>query len=303
MKPLRFQVSDDLKVAEKIWEQLTPGLCIYDEWEFRRCFHEPAGFQPFFILGFSADRPIGLLALQYNTRKNSLEFFGGTFMEYNHVLLHPQFSGRAGEFYQYLTQERDEDFVLGDLIDGSDTLANYEQYDTTYTASLEGVGSIDDFVAGHFSGKSKNNLKRKIAALQKDHSLQIEDNNFADLDLLAELNIKRFGAESSFRHPSQIQAFQQLTKLPWELLLQTFIVDGKKRGVAVSLIYKDFFVYLMSGADVEAVPNLGSYVVFQTFTAAIARKKKIFDAGRNASGWKDRWHLTGSPVYSISRKP
>ena len=303
MQALQFRVTHDIDAAQKIWGQLTPRRRIYDEWAFRLCFQQPVGFQPFFVLGLSNRKPVGLLALQYNTRKNVLEFFGGTFMEYNRVLLQPEFAGRAPEFYNYVLQNMEQDFVLGDLIDGNPSLSNYEQYDATYTVPLEGLNSMSEFIDRHFSGKSKNSLKRKITSLEKNHSLQIRDNDFADLDLLAELNIKRFGPESSFRYPSQIQSFRQLGKLPWELLLQTFIIDGKKQGVAVSLIYKDFFVYLMSGVDVEQVSNLGSYVVFQTLTAAIARKKKIFDAGRNTSGWKDRWHLTGTPVYSVSRNP
>lgn len=299
MANLTFSLVQDLAAAEKLWRQFSPNQTPYDDWAYRSSFYLPTKFPLHFYLGQLENQPIGLLALQFNPQKNALEFFGGSFMEYNHVLILPEHQFLAIEFYRHLIGEAQENIILRDLIDGDDSLPGYEPYDQTFTLDLSQFKTTDEFFQQKFSSKSRNSFRRKFRQLEK--KIEIIENNFEDLDLLIEYNKTRFGQESSFQDPAQIETFHLFPKLELDFILQTFVVNGSKEAVSLSLAYHDIFLYIMAGTNLSRYPNLGSYLVLKAIEKGLAKDKNTFDAGRNPSGWKDRWHLDPHPVYRLVR--
>lgn len=298
MDNLTFKIISEKKEAEKIWRELSKNENAYDDWQFRDAFHAPTDFPLFFYCGFMDQELIGFLPLQYNTKKNFLEFFAGSFMEYNHVFLKVGYEKHARDFYAHVLKNAKKNLHLRDMTDASSELENFEEYDSTYTLKLKEVGTLENFLEKRFSSKSRGNLRKKLRKIEES-KVEIIENNSRDIDLLMDLNQKRFGEESSFADLNQRESFHSLLKLPFDWLLQTFIVNDKKEAVALSLLYKNIFMYIMAGTDLENVPNLGSYVIVKVLEKAFASKMEILDAGRNPSGWKDRWHLDAHPSYRI----
>ncbi|MBU1177983.1 GNAT family N-acetyltransferase [Patescibacteria group bacterium] len=300
MPDIKFKLVTDIDTAKICWDSLSPRLCPYDEWDFRYAFFAPSNFPLAFYAGYINNKLIGLLPLQYNNKNKFLEYFGGDFMEYNHVLIDRNYQPLAIKFYQHVLRQITEKIYLRDFMDGDPILENYQPYDETYYLSLENYQDFEDFLQKKFSSKSRSNIRKKIRQLDK-HQIEIIKDEPKDLELLFELNVKRFGSESSFKEEKQQEAFRNLLQLPWEWSLQSFIVDGVKEAVSFSLLYKNIYTYIMAGSNIEKVPNLGSYVVVKALEEAWQKKATLFDAGRNDSGWKNRWHLDKKTLYNIRK--
>lgn len=293
---LRFETITDLKTAEKIWRQFSPGIYAYDEWDVRYAYYAPYNFPLNFVAGYLDEKPIGVLPLQYNPEKDFIEFFAGDFMEYNHVLIDPDHKELAVEFYRHLPEKN---LCLRDFFDGDASLPNYEKYDETFTLNLKEFQNLEDFLAKRFTSHSRK--KRKKILKVYTPKVEVKENNFADLEYLIKYNKERFGKESSFDDPRRKTCFENLLKLNYRHLMQSFLVDNKVEAVAQSMHYKNYFIYVMSGANIADAENLGNFVIMTVLEKAFASGKKILDAGRNPSGWKDHWHLDPKPLFRIIR--
>ncbi|MBU1119219.1 GNAT family N-acetyltransferase [Patescibacteria group bacterium] len=298
MENVSFNLISDKKKAEELWQHFSKNKTAYDDWQFRNAFHAPTDFPLYFYSGSIKNELIGFLPLQHNTKKNFLEFFAGSFMEYNHVFLKDGFEEYANNFYLHVLKNAQKNILLRDMSDTTPDLLDVEEYDSTFTLKLKEFGSLESLLEKRFSSKSRGNLRKKMRKID-ENNIEIIENNLEDIDLLMDLNQKRFGEESSFADKSQRESFHLLLNLPLKWLLQTFIVNGKKESVSLSLIYKNIFMYIMAGTDLENVPNLGSYVITKVMEKAFASEADILDAGRNPSGWKDRWHLDAAPAYRL----
>jgi len=297
MKKIDFKVISKKEKAQEIFEKFAIKQRPYDEWDFRASFNSPNDFPLYFLAGYVDNNPIGVLPLQENLEKNCLEFFGGSFMEYNGTYLDYNHKNRALDFYQECLSIR-KNLLLRDLIDGSPTIDEYEQYDTTYTIDLKKFKHLESYLGQKFSSKSRASLKKKIKKIE-ENKIEILENNFDDIDLMIDLNRKRFGTESSFEDIHQRETFHLLMKLPWRWKMQTFVINNQKEAVSLSLQYKKTFMYIMAGSNIEKVPNIGTYVVIKALEKSFELGMETFDAGRNPSGWKDRWHMDPTPVYRL----
>lgn len=297
---MKFEIISNKRDAKNLFEEFSPRKTPYDEWEYRSAFHAPTNFPLLFLAGYKNGVAVGVLPLQQNMKTDCIEFFGGGFMEYNSVFINPHFKEHALDFYKECIN-MGKPLALRDMTDCSFELPGYEHYDDTYTLDLQKYANMDDFFGEEFSSKSRSNLRKKIRKIE-ENSIDILENNFDDIDLMMDYNRKRFGSESSFEDKNQRKTFHNLLNLPWKWVMQTFIVNGSKEAVSLSLAYKKIFVYIMAGSNIKEVPNIGSYVAFKAIEKAFESNMHTFDAGRNVSGWKDRWHLNPIPVYRILRK-
>lgn len=300
MLKIRFELIEQIGKAQEYWQKLSPLQYPYDEWDFRYAFYQPAAYKLAFYAGYLGEELVGLLPLQFNQQKNIWEFFGGNFMEYNHVLAKNGQQNLSSKFYRHVFSHLKGKIHLRDFFDGSPDLPNYSAYDKTYFLSLSDYQGLDDFWQQKFSSKSRSNLRKKIRQVEQ-HEIKMLKGGPDDLELLFEYNIKRFGIESSFARPEQREAFRNLLKLPWNWFLRVFIVDGAKEAVSLSLQYKNTYLYIMAGSNIEKVPNIGTYVIVKELEKAWQTNATFFDAGRNNSGWKERWHLNSRAVYRATK--
>ena len=130
----------------------------------------------------------------------------------------------------------------------------------------------------------------------------IVENNYKDLDLMFELNIKTFEEKSSFNKPYRTEAFHDLLKLNFDIYMLSYIINNKKEAVSFSIKYNDVYVYINAGTNKEAISNLGTYNIYKNIDKAIKTGSKIFDAGLEDLGWKERWHLEKNPQYDFINK-
>ncbi len=296
-KLLDIKCVSDINEAKSVWMKLSPDINIYDNWDFRYCFYKYFNYPLYFYAGFDRGEIVGLLPLQYNKDVRHLEFFGGSFMEDNRVFIKPGYEECIPQFYNSIKEPaRLEDIIREDPFTKSLDVLEYK-----YVADISEMRSANDYLIKKFRAKSRNRLRKKIRLIEKMKP-EIIVNNYGDIDILIELNKKTFGKESSFNKPFRSEIFHDLLKMNYEFHMLSFVVNGKKEAVSLSVRYKDVFVNLNMGVNKKSAPNLSAYVIFKKLEKAIACGAKILDAGVESFGWKKHWHLEKIPQRIFVRE-
>lgn len=285
---LDFKVIKDLSRAKDAWKQLSPNETLWDDWDFRYCFYKYYNFELFFYTGELNGEIIGVLPLQFNPETKALEFFGGKYMEENKILIKKGFEKFIPDFYKQIRKK-----AALDDISGQDTFTqSLPLHEYKYVYNLSGISTLEEFIDKYFDPDSRKKKRRLLK-----EAAEIIYNNFADLELMFELNLKNFGQESSFNWPFRKEIFRDLVKLNFEPILFTAIIEGKKEAVAVAIKYKDKFVSLNSGVNSDSFPWLEKYLILKKVAKAIELKCRIFDACVGNCGWKENWHLEKIPQF------
>lgn len=284
----------DLKECQKIWEELSPKKTIYDEWKFRSAFNKYTNYQLYFYIGLIKNQIIGLLPLQYNSNKKSLEFFGGPYMDINQIFIEEKNYQYIPQFYKSL--DKPAKFPLTQKDPYTQGLP---QDNFNYSFNLASYHSLEDFFKNLFSKKRQKNFKRENKIIEQN-KITIIPNQYEDLDVLIDLNIQKFGKESSFSDSDYPEIFHNLLKFPWQWIIMTFLINNQKQAVTLALLYKGIYYYLATGVAPEIL-NLRSYTTTKNIEKAISLKAETFDLGSDDCGWKERWHAEKNiPQYLFS---
>jgi len=290
---LDFKIIKDLSRAKEIWQQLSPNETLWDDWDFRYCFYKYYNWELFFYTGYLNAEVVGVLPLQYNPEKKFLEFFGGNYMEENKVLLKKGCEQFIPDFYKQVDREAE----LSDISGQDSFTKNLPLQEYKYLYNLSGISTLEQFMDKYFDPDSR---KKKRRLLKEE--VEIIYNNFADFDLMIDLNLKNFGKESSFNLPFRKEIFHDLFKLNYEPILLTSIINGKKEAVSFALKYKDKFISLNSGVNSTSFPWLEKYLILKKVAKAIELKCLVFDACVGNCGWKENWHLEQIPQFKFVKK-
>jgi hypothetical protein len=292
-KKITFQLIKDPQQAWRFWEFFTPRITVYDEWELRYCFYEPFKNELFFYVGYLGNDPIGLLPLQLHS-EGYLEFFGGNFANDNRVFLKPGYEKYLPLFYKNITQRARLKYI-----DGQDSFTKkLPIIDYQYTLSLDGLLSSQDYIKKYYKGETKKKFIKRVNEVEAiPHGILI--NNYEDIELLFQLNIKRFEQESAFLLPHRQESFRSLLQTSLQHVLITYIFNGKKCGVSYAIIYKDRFVSFNGGYDSDAVKNIDAWTRLKRIDYAIEEGLQFYDALSGNCGWKENWHFTKIPQYKF----
>lgn len=238
----------------------------------------------FCYIGVLADKIVGLLPLQYNSDKNILEFFGGSYMDINRIFIKQNHYEFISNFYNSLNLPA----KLISINQEDPYTKSLPQDNFNYFFKLSGINSFEEFFIKLFSSQTRYKFFRKIRKVEQNR-ITIIKNQYEDLDLLIALNKKQFGEESSFYFPNRKKIFYDLLLLPFQFIMLTFLLNDKKEAVTLSLLYKGIYYYLTSGVNSE-ISDLGKYTIVKNIAEAISSHADIFDVGSDDCGWKERWH-------------
>jgi len=304
MSKIEIKKIELLDEAEAVWKKISPNESIYDDWDFRYCFYKYFNHPLRFYAGYDGEELAGLLALQYNSESKRLEFFGGSFMEDNHVFIKKRSANRSGwpanrsgwheEYIPKFYENINEPSRLEDICDASSFESSFDVFEYKYAADLNGLRNVDEYLAKYFKAKGRNAIKKKARSIEMLKPVIIE-NNYEDLDLFIELNKKRFGKESSFYKPFRHEIYHDLLNINLDIKMLTFIINGTKEAVTFGIKYKNTFVGINSGTREEAHRDLGTYITVKKIEKAIELGADKYDAGIEDLGWKENWHFEKIP--------
>lgn len=294
---IRFEILTDLKMAEDAWKKLSPEKSLFDDWNFRMCFHKYYKKELYFLAGFLNDELIGLLPLQYDDAGN-LEFWCGNYMEDNRLFIKPEHENAIPEFYEYLRSTGKK--VKLEYIAGTDPFtSSLTVQDHKYILQLNGVKSGFEYIEKYYNPKSQRRLRTKIRQIDR-LGVKVTRNEEADLEKLFEYSIAAFGADSSFVcRPHHKEIFRELIKLPFNIFLLGFTVNGLHQGVSLSILYKNRYVYLAMGMATERESNLSAFIHMTNIEKAAESGATLVDGLVGDYNWKEKWYFEKNPQYKF----
>ncbi|MFA6513983.1 MAG: GNAT family N-acetyltransferase [Patescibacteria group bacterium] len=296
---IEIKLVQDLEIAKEIWNKLTPAESIYDLWDLRYCFYKNNPQPLYFYVAYDDTEAVALLPLQYNEKKNYLEFLAEFFIEDNRLFF------KKG--YEYLLPELLKiDFPhpvkIYDLMGEEEIISSLPLEDYVYLADISDCENFSDYLKKAFPNKHRrHNFGAIFKNLEKNYSIQIVKEDFQDMEKLFDLNVKSFGKESYLGTGRERKDFLDLIKLPLEWKLVTVIVDGVKSAVSLSVIYKETYFYMISGADNSLVKDVFKYLTKINLELAIENGAKIFNTSLGDCNWKQYWHFDKSPRYKLEK--
>lgn len=292
MEHLTFKCISDLKEAQIAFEKLSPLTKIADTWLYRYTYYQFFNYPLYFYTAFAGSEPVALLPLQYNPDRGYLEFFGGGYMEDNQIYTKNGFE----EAKAILVKQVDQPASLEWMTDDLPGIPNVQIQEYKYEFPLDQIKSIDDYLERFWNTKPRQNLRAQLRKLE-EQNLVIEYNVFSDLDRMAELNIKRFGNESTFLKPHRIDFFKELLK-HFEMQMISISVNGEKVSIGLSVFYNGIYVGMNSGTD-ASINGLGKLLTIQKMTQALNLGAHLYDARAENLGWKEAFHFIPRPQYML----
>lgn len=292
MEHLTFKLVSGLQEAQAIFEALSPRIRVTDDWLFRYLYYQYFNYPLAFYVAFTGDEPVALLPLQYNTEKGHLEFFGGGYMEDNQIYIKKGFEEAKAELIKRVDQPALLEWMTEDL----PGVPNVQIQEYKYEFPLDQIKSIDDYLERFWNTKPRQNLRAQLRKL-KEQNLVIEYNIFSDLERMAELNMKRFGNESTFLKPHRIDFFKKLMK-HFEIQMISISVNGERVSIGLSVFYKGIYVGMNSGTDAN-INGLGKLLTIQKMTQALSLGAHLYDARSENLGWKEAFHFIPRPQYML----
>ncbi len=299
-----FRTVTDVNQAKQLWNELSPHQTIDDEWKFRHAFFKPLTYTPHFIAGFENGKVIGLLPLQKNTgeglmppyhtsKSPFLEFFGGDDTDDNKIIQRLYSQLTFEDFRPHITLPT----YLAPLDPQYESVPGVTFYETKYFINVSNYKSHEDFLRDKWSKDSRKKMLQQIRKIYNEHTVEILENNYEDIELLSSLNVQRFGDKSSFSHAYRKRVFEDLTTL-YDVIVLTLVIDGKKQGVCYGIHYKNTYIGMNAGVNNE-VPDLPKLLIMLQIDKTINLGCTIYDAGKGDSGWKEMYKLDKQPQYQL----
>lgn len=295
-----FYIEKDLKKCEELWQNFYPNKFLVDLWDFRLCFHQAYGEEPYFIVGKLQDEVIGFLPLEFcSVAGNVHVFFGGgdwlehfTFYikeEYKKEALPLFFKQLPASALWFIDKSEVPYFKKGVL----------EEDDNTYFLNLEKYHyNIDEYFAD-FSKESRHSTLRSFRKIE-ELPLEIKINHWQDYEKLVEYNKSRFGKESSFHDKGFFSVFKLMMENPIlrdKLRMVSVYINGEVKACVVNIIMNEDCTVMQAGNDPD-IPNIYKYLMYQVILDGISQKLKILNFGSDECGWKERWRLEKEQLFS-----
>lgn len=290
---ITYKIIDNLDDCKSIWDQLSTIKTIYDEWEFRIAFLGKNSIR--FKIALDNDNPVALMPLQFNSQKDSLEFFGGNFMENNRIYVK--------ESYDFLRKDLIEsinDKVILRCIMPEDTyIETLPVDDYTFKLNIETLENLNSYFA-IFNSKHRANIKKSFERVDELNP-EVVYNIKEHVTNLIDLNKKKHMEESLFNDPDIHDAFFKLLDSKFEIIIQSISHQGIIQSVTFSIAHNNTFYVLMAGSNRDFVSGIGTYEKLKSFEYAINNKYKYIDFARADCNWKESWKLEKYPLYLFQK--
>lgn len=288
-------VTDDLQSAEQWWYALSPRTSAFDDWDFRRCFAKHMGVQNHFYCVLRDGQPQAFLPLQTSRATGNLESFGGSPMEENCILWNQQDPESVRAILDSLPQSFTLQYCCNTfpIPEGWSVQPHAQKF-------ILGLDTVSpEQYLGRFSAKSRHHVRSKIQSIEDLHP-RIFLGGKAEVETMIHFNIRQFGNDSSFHIPGRKEAFLEFSTLPSAKILCCSIHDALV-GVWVCACAYGTYAYLNSGVNLDAYPNLGTYLILKNMEFARSLGVRLFDACAYSFQWKERMHLDRQDLWELTR--
>lgn len=305
---LQVNTVTDPAACRELWQRCIPQEHITDMWEVRECFWESYRNQLLFLNVSENGRPLGLLPLCYVPEKDYYAYFPGeqwkgkTWLERNRVPVRDLQMSR--ELFGWL-EERQMSYhlryLLPDLSLGSEE-QTVDEIGYLFCPS-EFDYDMDKYYA-RFSRKSIKSILKEVRVFE-ERGLTYRLDDYADLDLLIEMNRSRFGEHSYFADERFTDGMRRLAALLRErgwLRLVTVLVEGRPAAVDMGCLYNNILTLLAGGTHAD-FRGIAKVINLYHMRQACADRLEEVDFLCGDFFWKPMFHLQPRPLFQLSNRP
>lgn len=293
IKSLTLEIVSDIEETKELWQEFSGNQTLFDTWEFRAAFYEAYLPRLHFVVLRSPTEIVGLLPLQYEQDQRKYFWFGSWWQEENKFMV-------KDEMYIPLLlaacpRPVNLNAISHEIPAWIKQVIEFEADDPKYVLKLDGIKSIDDYLAT-LNKKKRYNLRRDWRLIE-ELKPEISLDNFDDLDGLiglAKTRFKQKGEETDWEDERRVEAFRKVIaygqkEISYKIRMITVKIGGKLAAVDMIALYQGCYYPLKCGYNVGEFPGIGNYVNLLEIKDAIELGVGKMDFLEIGYGWKDKW--------------
>ncbi len=301
---MKIRIGSDIDEAAWLWTGLRPDGDVFGCWPVRKCFHESFKRPLHLLIAEKDGRPRGFMALSLIKEENYFGAFPGetwkgrTWLEQN-VIPSP-----SAEVTRALWEAAPENTTVRYLAYSSASPIEGAKIDETgYLFHPSDYGWSFDEYWNAFSGKSRKRLSREIESLGAV-AIGPSEKISADIEWMVRANIAGFGKMSYFSDSRFSRGFEAM--ISWLsvsglLRVTTAKVRGARAAVDVGAVHNTRYTVL-AGATSPDFPGIAKAINLHHMRVSCREKFSQTDFLCGDFGWKERFHLTPRPLYTVSTR-
>ena len=301
----KMRTVSDLDECQQIWQQVMPTELITDLWEVRNCFQRHFRQRPNFIVAEDKRGIRGLLPLSWIKESQCYGYFPGeiwrgkTWLEQNRIYF------RSDTKPEDLLAQCPSSYHLRYLLSNSaKSHTNMITDEIGYLFLPPHYNYEMQNYFREFSRKSIKHILREVAAIE-GLGVAYRYNDISDFDLMVEMNIQRFGADSYFYDSRFRESFRCLADFLNEqgwLRFTTLLINGELAAVDMGCVYRNVYS-VMAGGTSSLYPGVAKLINLHHMRWACEQRLQRVDFLCGDFYWKKKFHLTPRPLFLLSSFP
>jgi len=275
--------------CKKLWEEFSPHLSIFDEWDFRFSFLNFFEYKLHFVLLEDDNQNVGLLPLWYISEQNKYFWFGDIGDGFNWQEEN-SFWVKDKKYLKFLMESCPKSTVLNSLKENAcDFLIGDERLSRSNPKQLlimDEIHSVDDFLMT-VDKKLRQNLRRDKKRVE-DLNPEIVFDHFEDFEALMKFNSDKF-LDSPFKDNRMVKTFNHVIEngksgAKYKSRMISVKVNGEIVGVDLNFICGDIYYTMLCGNDTEKCPGIGHFLTMLDMQDALSMGVKLIDFAESDEG-------------------
>lgn len=303
---LTIRECTDLKKCEHIWRRVWPVESIFDLWEVRACFAGSYDRPARFLVAEEGGSIQGVLPLSWIAESRQFAFFPGetwkgkTWLEQNRIMARtPSVRSDLLSSIQGPVHIR---YLCPGSVEGMDSAPDVDE--TGYLFFPAHYGNSFPNYMEQLPGKFRKNNAREASRLES-FGISYRHDTVPDIDRLYRMNLDAFGEDSYFSDPRFLSAFEKLASWLMKnglLRITTVIIGGETAAVDIGAVWNRRYTLLAGGTNPE-FRGVAKLINFHHLERSCMENFHVVDFLCGDFGWKERFRLTPSPLYQVTRYP
>jgi len=305
----KLEVVSDIKKCEKLWQEFSPNLTLFDTWEFRNAFYEAYKYKLYFLVLRKNGENLALLPLWYEDKnfydKNLKRYtwFGSEWQEEN------KFFSKKIDYIPILLSAAPTPLYLNaisqEAIEKLKGRVDLQEDEPKYVLNLKGFKNHEDYLKTLKKNTRRNLRKDRNKILSQNPEIIID--NFSDIKVLIKLAKKRFsekGETTDWEDPRVVETFTNVIRFSGKSYRARMIkvrVNGKDGGVDLICIFRKTYFALKCGYNVSEFSGIGNFINLFEIDDAIQLGMEKIDFLQNNYQWKNRYFIS-VPLYKFEKK-
>lgn len=301
-----IRTETDAAECRKLWDQFSPGIDAWDDWDLMYAFHDPDKHHFNFLVHENSDGEAdGMVPLVHDTLKNRYMQMSGSYPDGRILWIA---NADFPEFFEAFPERT----VLFDLRESwvkallqlyPEYEANFGEADWRYHVVPAEFGFDFNNHIDAFTTEKRQKFHYDLRKARKYNPV-LNWSTDNEADRFIELVNDNFGTESDYSNEDDARELRRVIdelQRSGRLRTLTIEVDGVKQAVAMSLVHNNKMVALYASSNND-YNNLGKLLNVETIQEGCRLRvdEVSFMTGMQ---WKANWKMKSEPCHTMRKPP